>query len=68
MAANSLKATLPSLQGTKVAHPNNWKWRPKNFSAFRAEWSPLRASISGASMLRSISRLTPGKLPTALKC
>ena len=62
MAANSLKATLPSLQCTKV--PREPILISENEGAstrlFLPDFGP------GASTLRSISRPTPCELPTAL--
>ena len=69
MAANSLKATLPSFQSTKTPREPILIFENEAEIFFRA--SAVRASISlpsGASTLRSVSRPTPGELPTALMC
>jgi len=67
MAANSLKATLPSLQSTKV--PREHILMIENDGEKIFPRSALHTSIcllSAASSLWSISRSTPGELPAAL--
>ena len=74
MAANSLKAMLPSLQSTKVPQEPILITENEGEKFFRALRGMIAATClylaafgPGASMLRSISCPTPRELPTALE-